>query len=449
MALTLGCAAPPRASAPVSSNGTTLVDDAGREVILRGVNIRADHFFDEYKGALPLAPFAVDDCRVIGQELGMNQLRLPINWSLLEPTQGNFDRSYIDSLLQLASACAQQGVYTLVDLHQDNWSKYVGSDGAPFWAHDPPLPASDLDESAGNQPTTSAVVQAAFDGFFGDAALMQAYANMAGQLAAAIDRQPGILGLEIMNEPLATQAQLAPFYAQVASSVRRAAPGLPLYFEPDAERNIIDFASPDPLGLGDSIYSPHLYTGVFQGNWMVGEESRIENSITGMLAEATQARAGLMVTEFGDNPADPVGAAWLTAALGLLDRYAVSASFWVYEEWPSTCGNPSCWGLYDEVPDGTMSYTRTLRPSAVTLLARGYPRAIAGHLESFSFDAATKTLTVQLRGASGTHLLAAPLSIYPGDVTVTCDGRAVAWTRQGSEVSTECEGKTLMMSPAS
>jgi endoglycosylceramidase len=398
---------------------------------------------------LPLAPFAVDDCRVVGEQLGMNQLRLPINWSLLEPTQGNVDQSYIASVLQLAAACAQEGVYTLVDLHQDGWSKFVGDDGAPFWAHQPPLPASAMDQSAGHQPSTSAAVQAAFDGFFGDMALMQAYATTAGQLAAAIDRQPGVVGLEIMNEPLATQSQLSPFYTLVATAVRRAAPGLPLYFEPVAERNIIDFADPDPLGVDDAIYSPHLYTGVFQGSWMVGQDSRIETSITEMLSEATQAHAALMVTEFGNHPTDPVGAAWLTAALTLLDRHAVSASFWVYEEWPSTCGTASCWGLFDEAPDGAMGYTRTLRPAAVTLLARAFPRAIAGHLESFSFDAASRTLTVQLQGASGTHLLAAPTAIYPGQVSVTCDGRAVASTRQGSQVSTECAGRSLVMSPAS
>jgi endoglycosylceramidase len=448
LTLALGCASSPRSTAPVSSTGTTLVDDAGREVTLRGVNIRAAGFFDAYQGYLPLPPFAADDCAVVGQELGMNQLRLPISWSLLESTQGNIDQTYVASVLALASACAQQGVYTLVDLHQDGWSKYLGADGAPFWAHDPALPASDADQSAGGQATTSMAVQAAFDGFFADMTLMQAYATMAGQLAAALDRQPGILGLEIMNEPIATQDQLDPFYALVATAVRRVAPGLPLYFEPNGERNVVDFANPDPLTVGDTIYSPHLYTGVFQGNWMIGQDSRIENSITGMISEATEAHAALMVTELGNNPADPVGAAWLTAALDLLDRYAVSASVWVYEEWPSTCGSPSCWGLYDETSDGMMGYTRQLRPAAVSLLARAYPRAIAGHLESFSFDATTRTLTVHMQGASGTHLLAAPTLVYPGDVSVTCDGRAVKSMRTGSQVSTECAGATLVMIPA-
>ena len=59
----------------------------------------------------------------------MNVLRLPINWSLLEPTRGAIDDAYVHQALQLASDCAQQGVYTFIDLHQDGWSKYVGDKG--------------------------------------------------------------------------------------------------------------------------------------------------------------------------------------------------------------------------------------------------------------------------------------------------------------------------------
>jgi endoglycosylceramidase len=444
---------PSRSTAPIFSTGTQLVDHSGRSVVLRGVNIRADGFFDPYHGELPLPPFTVEDCRVIGQDFGMNSLRLPINWSLLEPTQGGaIDRAYVQKVIQLSGDCLRQGVYTLVDLHQDAWSKYLGADGAPFWAHDPALPAADSDESKGNQATTSSAVQAAFAGFFADDTLLHDYANMAAQLARLIDGQPGIIGLELMNEPLGTPAQLATFYGIVAPAVRAAAPGLPIYFEPDALRNVVDFANPDPLTVADTVYAPHLYTGVFQGNWMIGDDARIDDSITNMLSEAAGAKAPVMVTELGNYPLDPVGAAWLTAAFAGLDAHALSASFWVYEEWPSTCGSPSCWGFYDEAPatdaNGQVTYTRTLRPAAVSLVARGYPRAIAGQLDSFSYDATSRTLTVQMQGNGGLQLLSAPTAVYGGDVMVTCDGKVVKATRNGSQVEARCAGKLLVMSPS-
>ena len=448
---TIGCSASHH-NAPVYSNGTQLVDQSGRAVVLRGVNIRAANFFDPYHAQLPLPPFTADDCRVVGQDLGMNALRLPINWSLLEPTRGNIDGAYVQMVIQLAADCYQQGVYTFVDLHQDAWSKYIGADGAPFWAHAPALPAVDADERDGNQASTSAAVQAAFNGLISDATLMQDYANMAAELARLIENKPGVVGLELMNEPLSTQAQLATFYGIVAPAVRAAAPGLPIYFEPDALRNVIDFANPDPLTVHDTVYSPHLYTGVFQGNWMVGQDARIEQSVSGIVDEGQEADAAVMVTEFGNDPADPVGAAWLTAAYTSLDAHALSASLWLYEEWPSTCGNPSCWGLYDEMPTtdstGQVAFARTLRSEAVTLVARAYPRAIAGTLQSFTYDPTTLTLTVQMQGTAGTHILAAPTAVYKSDIAVTCDGKAVKTTRVGSEVTTSCAGKTLVMTSA-
>jgi hypothetical protein len=429
------------------------VDQQGRAVVLRGVNARAAGFFDDYHQRLPLPPFAADDCRVVGDDFGMNHLRLAINWSYLEPTRGTFDQAYVDAVLQIAAACERSGVYTLVDLHQDGWSKYLGEDGAPFWAHQPPLPDADIDERNGGNATTASIVQTALAGFFADHdGLVQDYASMATRLARLIDRKPGVIGLELMNEPLASPSDLAAFYAAVAPAVRAAAPGMPIYFEPSAERNILDFANPDPLTVDDAVYAPHLYTGVFQSDWLIGQDARIDASIQNMLFEASGTHAALMVTEFGQHPVDATGSAWLTAALTLLDRYAVSASFWVYEEWPSTCGQPSCWGLYDEAPvvdaAGQTTYARSLRPAAVALLARAFPQAIAGELDSFAYDPASRALTVQMRGAAGTHVLAAPQLIYAGDVTVTCDGRPVTAQRLGSRVEVQCTGRTLVMAPA-
>ena len=128
----------------------------------------------------PRSPPTIVACSA--RSFGMNSLRLPVSWSYLEPTRGSFDRAFIDKILALAADCNSEGVYTLVDLHQDGWSKYVGADGAPFWAHDRPCRRGHRSR-AGNQSTTGAAVQAAFNGFFADATLVQDYATMAAHLA--------------------------------------------------------------------------------------------------------------------------------------------------------------------------------------------------------------------------------------------------------------------------
>jgi endoglycosylceramidase len=440
---------------PIHSKNGQLQDSLNRTVVLRGVNLRADGFFDGFHKHRPLPPVSAEDCRIIGEDLGMNTVRLAINWSLLEPTRGQLDQNYIDKISKLIGDCAGHGVYTLVDLHQDGWSKYVGEDGAPFWAHRPALAPEAMDERNGGNATTSVPVQLAFGAFFSDhAGLVMDYASMAARVAQIIEHVPGVIGLELINEPMVlAPGDLESFYGAVAPAVRTAAPTLPIYFEPDAVRNVVDLANPSALGVDDTVYAPHLYTGVFQGDWKVGQDSRIEDSVGRMLNEAKTTKGALVITEFGHHPAQDVGAAWLTAAFHSLDQHALSALFWVYEEWPSTCGGASCWGLYDEAPDGNAdggtpaSFTRTLRPAAVTLVGRAYPAAIAGRLDSFTYDPASRTLNVQLSGAPGTQVLSAPTLVYTQEPHVTCDGAPVSVARRGSRVEVSCAGKELVMRP--
>jgi endoglycosylceramidase len=360
----------------------------------------------------------------------------------------------VDRLLAIAAACEKHGVYTLVDFHQDNWSKYVGADGAPFWAHHPALPPEDIDERNGGHGPTSVATQAAFDGFFSDHdGLVADYARTAAELAKRIDRKPGVIGLELMNEPTASPDDLLYFSNQVSRAVRATAPSLPIYFEPSATRNLLDIANPPRVDVDRIIYSPHLYTGVFQGNWKIGATERIENSVTKMFDEAAINSAPIVITEFGNNPLDPNGADWIESAFTVLNRHLVSASFWVYEEWPSTCGNPSCWGLYDEAPvPGAMPprFTRSLRDAAVTHVAQPYPRAIAALLDSFAYDSPTRTLTVQFHNAypGNPHVLGAPDRVYPSGVVVTCDDHRVAATRLPGRVEVACTGTKLVLSPA-
>jgi endoglycosylceramidase len=442
-------ASPP--TAPIHPADGHLVDGAGRRALLRGGNVRADGFFDGFHGRMPMPPFdAEEDCRVIGEDLGMNQVRLAINWSLLEPVRGEIDLGYVDRALATAAACDRHGVYTLVDLHQDGWSKYVGDDGAPFWAHQPPLPAEDIDERNGGQGGTDATTLRALDGFFADRdGLVADYARTAAALAARIDQQPGVIGLELMNEPIGDPENLDAFHDTVARAVRDAAPGLPIYVEPNAVRNVLDFARPGRLDVSGIVYAPHLYTGVFQGNWTVGDDDRIELSVAAMLDEARTNEAPVVVTELGNDPTDATGIAWLASAFAALDRHAVSASFWVYEEWPSTCGRPSCWGFYDESPVEGGGFARTLRAQAVTSVARAFPRALDGELDGFQFDPETRVLDIAMHGAGASgHALAAPRLIYPDDIEVTCDGVPVPFARVGGRVEVGCAGTALSLRPA-
>src|SRR5262249_32888520 len=91
----VACGSSPPAATPLSSDGTHLRDDKGRIALLRGVNARIAGVFDVTftDGRAPLEAIpalAPQDCARM-RALGLDFLRLPINWSAIEPTQGSYD----------------------------------------------------------------------------------------------------------------------------------------------------------------------------------------------------------------------------------------------------------------------------------------------------------------------------------------------------------------------
>ena len=448
-------APPPPLVAPVRSESGRLRTADGREVLLRGLNVRAEGIFDVTfdDGRLPLMPIpalTATDCAFMADELGMNLIRLPINWSAVEPVRGTYDAAYLDRVAQTVAACAAAGVYTLVDLHQDAYSKEIGQDGAPLWAIVPPPttllggPLTDLGDRR-----LSAQVLAAFNSLYANTdGLIDAYAAMAAHVAASIADLPGVVGLELQNEPVAfREAPLAAFHEQIATAVRAAAPDLPIHFEPDGTRNLRDFFTIHiAFPFDNAVYAPHIYTGVFSGardNWSSGDVSVLRASMLAARAEADAHHAALLVGEYGIDPGAPNGLRWVETELGLQDETLASSAFWVYEEHSE--GN---WGLFDTDGPADAPTRGALRSALADTLAHPFPQAIDGHIVSTAWDAAARTLTVTLDHAgNGEHWLSAPRRVYPNGVIATCDGAAVASPIDHGHASVTCTGRVLTLAP--
>lgn len=443
----VGCTSPaedsglPAWSPAVRSEAGHLIDQAGRDVLLRGVNARVegvfDVTFDDGRTALePIPPFTAADCRVVAETLGGNLLRLPLSWSGLEPAQGAFDDAYLDRTLALVDACAGVGVYTLLDLHQDAFSKEIGEDGAPLWAIVPAPeellegPLTDLGERR-----LSGQVLAAFRSLYTDAeGLHAAYARMAAEVARRARGHDGVIGLELQNEPvpLGDDAALDAFHHAVADAVREAAPELPVYFEPDSMRNLRDEAPVAvPFGVDNAVYAPHLYVDVFEDGWASGDVSAIERSLAGIHDEAAAHGASVLVGEFGHDPRSTQGQAYVTAALDAMDTTPTSWAFWVYEEW-----SQGGWGLYDS--DG--SARGALRDGAVGLLARPFPAAIPGKITTVHWDGTT--LSYRVEGpTAGESVVDWPDRL--GVPTVTCGGTLVSASREHGRLVFSCDNTSV------
>ena len=414
------------------------VDEHGREITLRGVNARVAGVFDVTfsDGRQPLEDIptfdAGDATRM--RALGFNLLRLPINWSALEPARGQYDQAYMERIAAVVKLCRARGILVLLDFHQDAFSKEIGQDGAPRWVLDLLLgpdgypllggPLTDLGARRAAPYTRKAFVQ-----FFTNAGGIQDdFAAAARVLAKRFARDRGVLGYETMNEPLAIEAPnsqqaLVDFHERVARAIRTVDRRHWVVFEPDTLRNLTNQAPVPTTPFPDRhpLYAPHIYTGVFDlTDYSSGNPALLAPSMENAAAEAAAWGAPLLVGEYGIDPNNPHANDWITAELDLQDRLRAHSTFWLWEEISS-----GHWGLFD----GESSAPGGERIARTTALSRVYARAVPGRVLEHTFDAAANTLRLRYtpRGRAKLELYV-PVRRYPNGFVLRCNGQVTRAT---------------------
>lgn len=404
------------------------IQTRGRDLLLRGVNARIegvfDVTFDDGRTALePIPAFTSADAKEMAA-MGFNFLRLPVNWSALEPERDVFDDAYLERIDHVVRLCEAEGIYVLLDFHQDAYSKEIGEDGAPLWAIVPPPtellegPMHDLD-----QRRTSKQVIDAFNSFFDNAeGLQDEFADAVAYFNARFANDPNVVGIEIMNEPLPAgtdNAKLIPFYLKVID--RTADAGRLWFFEPNVIRNQLDRMplSPQPFPRRNVVYAPHIYTDVFTigaQNFASRDAGMLLPSMKAADEEARAWGAPLLIGEFGITPHTADGLAWIAAEIDLQNRFLAHSAFWVWKE-----NSQGSWGLFDAVTGGTWKP----RAAAVRALTSPFPAEVEGELLGLEFDRATTTATAQVTLTGGGEILwAVPDVWYPKGAKARCGAKA-------------------------
>jgi endoglycosylceramidase len=473
----------PLHAVPDPVHGGRIVDDRGREVLLRGVNVNSLGDYWRAGPIPPVLPFGAADARRIRQ-LGWNVVRLVVSWSQLEPEPGRDDPVYGARLAAVTRLLAARGIRTIVDLHQDAWSATLaardgetcgggrrpalGWDGAPAWATlDGGAPRCYL-----GARELSPAVQAAWAAFFADrpaadgVGIQTRYVAMLRRLARRVGRLDGVAGFDVMNEPGALgpgeNAALGPFYRRALAAIRageragRAQRHLVLV-EPSVAWSLTGRGAPPAFPHDrDVVYAPHLYQG------SIGAQGAPSARPFATARREAAALGGMPVLtgEWGGDPAraERSGDGYFTAHQALQDRFGIGATLWTLKQ---SCGDPHTilaeregaaaatppWSVFAMDCAGGANRVVAEHHALVDQLRRGYVRAAPGRLGRTGWTPRGRILQARGTGASRrdgpleafipyaharvetTGLGRARLRAIPGGGTlVTAAPRGRAWT---------------------
>jgi len=234
-------------------DGPAFKDEAGRTLMLRGVNLggsskvprrpdgatyRSEGFFDHRQVSFVGRPFPLEEADEHFARLrrwGLTFLRFLVTWEAIEHQgPGIYDLEYLDYLEAVIRKAGEHGMRLFIDPHQDVWSRFTGGDGAPGWTLEAagfdmtkfhPTGAAIVHQVAGDPfprmiwPTNAVKLAAAtmFTLFFGgddfapqtrldgepiQGFLQRHYIEAIRQVALRLRGLPFVVGYDTMNEPL-------------------------------------------------------------------------------------------------------------------------------------------------------------------------------------------------------------------------------------------------------
>lgn len=102
---------------PIKTRGKWFVDDQDRAITFRGINAVMKKF--------PWVPNQPDiDMTNATQVLnlkkwGFNVVRLGVMWAGVMPARDVINQTYINEILGIVDLLAENGIYAIIDLHQD------------------------------------------------------------------------------------------------------------------------------------------------------------------------------------------------------------------------------------------------------------------------------------------------------------------------------------------
>lgn len=391
-------------------------DPEGRAVILHGVNVSGVHkqrpYFDFHDTA--------DYQRL--RAWGFNSVRFLVSWSAIEPARDQYDAAYLAELRRRVSLATGAGLLVFVDMHQDLYGEgFVGANGAPRWTCDETNYAAYRPVTPWFLNALSPQVIACVDAFWSSSELRTKYASAWRQVAVTLKDDPGVIGVDPMNEPpwgsmpndVFEKSRLAPLYREVLAQVRAERADWLGFLEPAASRNLGLPTALPRFTEPNVVYAPHAYDPDAERGLGFRPERRaaiLENARL-LRGEAEALGAALVIGEYGGNASHPGIFEYMDAQYASQGEVRAGAMYWEHRR------EDDGYGL--ERADGGV------KPDLHRAVARPTPDRVAGTPRRWAFDEATQTFTFTFEADA---TVKAPTLVSMPEawryVDVTCDGCA-------------------------
>jgi len=340
---------------------------------------------------------------------------LGVLWAGLEPTQGEYNITYLEEVAKIVNLAGENGLWPVLDMHQDVFNRKYCGNGVPDWVAQPdkenfPYPLEvEYETDENHYPSredcdsipwvnyhfTTSLAQAygrLYNNFRG---LLDNFAEFWGKVAETFAGNEDVLGYEIMNEPwcgdvyedptllmpgIADRRYLQPMYDRVNDEIRK-----------HDDEHIILFESVtwEITGIGEAIGFTHPPGGDdYRNRSVLSFHNSVQEQVTSHedyydLRWGEIQRLGIagFVTETGD------------CCLDLADemtKWGYSWHHWAYKLYGAwTWDSHGLWNLEDDNNYNCPDVESCLNKDRVRVFARTYAQSIAGDGKYFHFNSET------------------------------------------------------------
>jgi endoglycosylceramidase len=412
------------AAEDLRAEGPYFRDEAGAVVLLRGLNVAGD---------AKVPPFRpVDDPALFDPfpGWGVNVARLLFTWEAFEPERGSYDETYFAYYLSLIDALEARGIWVIVDVHQDAFSRFTTDgcgEGMPAWAVSSAVksvtPNNGQDCAGwGLKMILNGDMHRCWDDFYADTdGVRSRYLTLLELLAQRLAPHPAVIGYDMLNEPWGDEVkQVGPLFEDAARIIRAHDERAILFASPQALTSSgQDTKLPKPT-FANFAYSPHYYdAAVIQiSTWLGGS---LKDPVERMANQAIAWDVPLLVGEFGAPGAGTNVAPYMDAFYLELDTRFLSGTQWSWvAHWDAE--KKDGWNVEDfSIVDGQQMPRQTYR-------VRPYPARIAGEPLSFSSTpqpSPSVELSYRHDPALGDTRIFAPRdTVFGGEVRAEVEGDA-------------------------